>query len=139
MERTHLERGSKTDCFRRSVVCFTDTNTREVDDALNVQAARRLYGEGKKQSHRSHKQRFDKGVNKPNFADSEAGWHRKRKMELQRAVATPARARNPEPDEGSAELTEGMEKECKRQRVLRQKKLVECQRNGHLLEEEKSV
>ena len=96
MERTHLERGSKTDCFRRSVVCFTDTNTREVDDALNVQAARRLYGEGKKQSHRSHKPRFDKGVPKSNFADSEAGWHRKRKMELQRAVATPARARNPE-------------------------------------------
>ena len=108
VDRTHLERGNgKNDCYRRAVVSMTDPNTAERSAEILIENARKLYSEGRTWTCKKERQsRFDKGTTRhasgkvqpgqdvsgtvgSDGRTSEAEWHRKRKEQLQRAVATP--------------------------------------------------
>ena len=129
---------------------MTDKNSStSMDDSL-VASARLLYSEGRSWICVKKRQpRFDKGVARPQARDkeiasassaldgctSEATWHRKRKEDLMRAVATPCRKRNLGQDD--VDEVPSMTQASKRLKKVEEKKQVEAQCQGHLLPHEK--
>ena len=150
VDRTHLERGNgNNDCYRRAVVSLTDPNTAEAQDENLIQNARQLYSEGRSWTcERERQTRFDKGTKRnvsekegPGKQDtgtdgctSEAQWHRMRKKSLQKAVATPCRKRGLDPE--TVEQDPSQIKASKRLKQVEEKKRIEAQCDGHLLENE---
>ena len=144
VDRCHLERGNgHNDSFRRSVIALADDGHEASDKAL-VESARRVYAEGRQrawQPRRTRKRR-DAGVPRASPGDledksglkTEADWLRKRRRDLDEAITeTP-----PPKRAATMDFTPEMEREAKHLKGVLEKRRMEAQANGSLLDSEKT-
>ena len=142
VDRCHLERGNgNCDSFRRSVIALADDGNEASDQTL-VESARRIYAEGRQRLSQPRRKRRDAGVQRASSGDledksglkTEADWLRKRRRDLDEAVTeTP-----PPKRAATMDFTPEMEREAKHLKGVLEKRRMEAQANGSLLNSEKT-
>ena len=144
VDRCHLERGSSAnDTFCRSVIALAD-NGNEASNKQLLERAREIFAEGRRRlSYKKGLKRRDAGVQRATTSDpkdeggpkTEAEWLRKRRRDLDEAlIETPPPKRAATADD----FTPEMKKEAKRLQGVIERRRVEAQANGTLLEFEKA-
>ena len=143
VDRCHLERGSSAnDTFCRSVIALAD-NGNEASDKQLLERAREIFAEGRRRlSYKKGLKRRDAGVQRATTSDpknkgakTEAEWLRKRRRDLDEAlIETPPPKRAATADD----FTPEMKKEAKHLQGVIERRRMEAQANGTLLEFEKA-
>ena len=142
VDRCHLERGNgNCDSFRRSVIALADDGNEASDQTL-VESARRIYAEGRQRLSQPRRKRRDAGVQRASPGDledksglkTEADWLRKRRRDLDEAITeTP-----PPKRAATMDFTPEMQREAKHLKGVLEKRRMEAQANGSLLNSEKT-
>ena len=142
VDRCHLERGNgNCDSFRRSVIALADDGNEASDQTL-VESARRIYAEGRQRLSQPRRKRRDAGVQRASPGDledksglkTEADLLRKRRRDLDEAITeTP-----PPKRAATMDFTPEMEREAKHLKGVLEKRRMEAQANGSLLNSEKT-
>ena len=149
VERCHLERGNgSSDAFRRATIALADTaSSQAASDAL-VRDARKIYAAGRVGTYcrETKKPRRTKGTVRRTGklagltvgAESEASWLRKRRSDLDAVVEETPPAKRLIDNEPESGLTPSLKKEQRRLQGVVEKRRLEAQMDGCLLDSEKA-